>query len=120
MTKTEYMEQVCKAAGLQYDLWGKFPAYVHLDVTLSTDRQGKDGVDFNIYTPELNHNRYGNFNDFVRFMDLCIKDGVAKVRKRILEDRLNGAKELRDNAADTIYDTQKELDKLLGETNDSC
>ena len=118
MTKTEYVKQVCKAAELQYDLWGKFPSYVHLEVTLSTDSCGKDGVKFNIYTPELHHNPYTDFNDFVRFMDLCIKGGDVKVRKRILKDKLRVAKKCRDDAADTICDTQKELDKLSGEGSD--
>ena len=118
MNKTEYVKQVCKAAELQYDLWGKFPSYVHLDVTLSTDSRGKDGVKFNIYTPELHHNPYTDFNDFVRFMDLCIKDGVVKVRKRILENTLRDARKRRDDTADTICDAQKELDKLSGEGSD--
>ena len=111
MTKKEFTEQANKAAGLQYDLWRKFPSYVHLDLTLSADKDG-DKIKFNIYTPELNHNNYSNIQDFVRFMECVIKDGVKNVRIRILEERLRNAKTNKEDAIDTICDTQKELDKL--------
>ena len=115
MTKKEFVEQAGKVARLQYDLWTKFPSYVHMDLTLSTDHQGKDKVKYNIYTPEINHNSYHDFRDFVRFMDKVIKDGVVSVRIQILEDRLKGAQEQRANAVDTIHDSQKELDKIREE-----
>ena len=115
MTKKEFTDKASKAAGLQYDLWKKFPSYVHMDLTLSTDRQGEDGVKYNIYTPELNHNAYDDFTDFVRFMDKVIMDGVSSVRIQILEDRLRRAQEQRADAIDVIHDAQKELDKIKEE-----
>ncbi len=115
MNKKDYMKSASKAAALQYDLWRKFPSYVHMDLTLSTDHQGKDSVKYNIYTPELNHNPYAEFNDFVRFMDKVIKDGVVSVRIKMLEDRLMRATDCCANDVDEIHDVQKELDKLKGE-----
>ena len=112
MTKKEFMEQANKAAGLQYDLWRKLPDYVHLDFTLSTDRNHKEGVKYNIYTPELSHNAYIDFRDFIRFMELVIKDGIVNVRTKILKEKLRLAKTAKADAIDTICDTQKELDKL--------
>lgn len=112
MTKKEFMEQASKAAGLQYELWRKFPNYVHLDLTLSTERDGKEGIKYNIYTPELNHNEHSDFRDFTCFMERVIKDGVVNVRVKILKEKLRLAKNAKADAIDTICDTQKELDKL--------
>ncbi len=115
MTKREYMNQASKAAGLQYDIYEKFPSYVHLDLTLSTEQKGKKHQRYNIYTPEINHNTYADFGDFVRFMDLLIKNGIVKVRIAILKQKLEQARETRVNAVDAIHDMQKELDILTEE-----
>ena len=115
MTKLEFMKQASKAAGLQYDLYEKFPNYVCSEVRLSTNREGEKHQCYNIYTPEINHNTYADFGDFVRFMDLLLKDGVVKVRIAILKQRLENAKETRVNAVDEIHDTQRELDVLTGD-----
>lgn len=112
MTKKEFMEQANKASGLQYDLWRKFPSYVHLDLTLSTNTEGKEHIKYNIYTPELSHNNYSDFRDFICFMERVIKDGVRNVRINLLKAKLDKAKSTKVDAIDTICETQKELDKL--------
>lgn len=112
MAKKEFMEQANKVAGLQYDLWRKFPNYVHLDLTLSTDGDGKEHIKYNIYTPELLHNNYSDFRDFICFMERVIKDGVVNVRISLLKAKLEKAKTTKADAIDVICDTQKELGKL--------
>ena len=112
MTKKEFTAKAHEAAGLQYDLWRKFPNYVHMDFTLSTDNKHKESVKYNIYTPELNHNYYSNFSEFVCFMERVIKDGVRNVHVNILKARLDKAKQTKADAIDVICETQKELDKL--------
>lgn len=112
MTKKEFIEQASKTASLQYDLWRKFPNYVHMDLTLSTDRDGKEGIKYNIYTPELCHNNYSDFRDFIYFMECVIKDGVINIRVKLLKAKLNKAKVSKADAIDTICEAQKELDKL--------
>ncbi len=51
MKRKEFMEQASKIAGLQYDLWRKFPHYVVTDLTLQTDQHGKvtPGDSFEIF-----------------------------------------------------------------------
>ena len=118
MTKKEYIEQAGKAAGLQYDLFQKFPRYVTMDLALSTDSQGehrgKQRARYNIYTPEINHNNYGDFNDFIRYMERLLSDGVIEVRMKMLQDRLSAAQETRVNAIDEIDDLKKDIEKLQG------
>ena len=113
MKRKEYIEKAKEAAGLQYDLWLKFPGYVHMDFTLSTSQKGEEEAKYNIYTPELSHNAYIDFRDFICFMERVIKDGVVKVRINLLKEKLRKAKTAKSNAMDVICESQKELDKLV-------
>jgi len=113
MNRKEFTENLTKAAGLQYDVWRKFPKYVHMDITLSTDYDTtKEKVKYNIYTPEINHNNYYEFSDFVRFLDSLIKDGVLNVNIRLLKTKLAAAQERRVDAIDIIAETKAKLEKL--------
>ena len=114
MTKKEFTEQARKAAGLQYDLYQKFPGYVVMDFALSTYSNGKQDVKYNIYTHETSHNAFTDFQDFVRFMELLIKDGLVDVKIKMLKAELERNQEVRINAIDAIADLKKELEKLSG------
>jgi len=114
MTRREFAEQVKLAAELQYDLYKKFPSYVHLELTLSTNNEGKQGVKYNIYTPETGHNAFVDFHDFIRFMELLIKDELVDVKTKRLEAKLKIAQKNRIDAIDEIADIKKELEKLKG------
>ncbi len=114
MTRKEFAEQIREVAELQYDLHKKFPNYVHFDVTLSTNDKGKQGIKYNIYTPETSHNSYADFHDFIRFMRLLIKDGLVDVKTKILLAKLESAQKNRIDAIDEIADIKKELEKLKG------
>ena len=112
MNRKEYIENLTKAAGLQYDIWRKFPSYVHMDVTLSTESNGKKKTQYNIYTPEINHNNYSEFNDFVRFLELLIRDGVVKVNISGLKAKLADAQRDKEDAIDIIAETKAKLEKI--------
>ena len=99
MTRKEYIENLTKVAGLQYDLWRKYPSYVHMDITLSTDKD-KEKVKYNVYTPEINHNNYSNLSDFVRFLEFLIRDGVLNVNINTLKTKLADAQRKKDDAMD--------------------
>jgi len=118
MNRKEFIENLTEAAGLQYDLWRKFPRYVHMDFTLSTDKD-QDKVKYNIYTPEINHNPHAEFNDFVRFMKLLIKDGVRNVNIGLLKTELAEARKRKIDAIDVIAETTAKLEKLdaMGESD---
>jgi len=111
MNRKEYIENLTIAAGLQYDVWRKFPKYVHMDFTLSTDN-GKEKIKYNIYTPEINHNNYSEINDFVRFLELLIRDGVLKVNVSNLKAKLADAQKSKEDAIDIIAETRAKLEKL--------
>ena len=112
MKRKEFMEQASKIAGLQYDLWRKFPHYVVTDLTLQTDQHGKESIKYNVHTPELSHNNHSCFEDFIRFMEDVIQNGVIDVRVRILKETLRNATTTKADAIETICETQKELDLL--------
>jgi len=112
MNRKELTENLAVLAGLQYDLYRKFPKYVSMDITLSTDHKGKERIKYNIYTPEVNHNNYSDFNDFVRFVKSLIKDGVVKVRVNCLKTTLSENQKIKEDAIDRIAEARAELEKL--------
>ena len=112
MNRKEYIENLTKAAGLQYDVWRKFPKYVHMDFTLSTGSNGKEQIKYNIYTPEINHNHFSEFCDFVRFLELLISDGVLKVNISNLKAKLADAQKSKEDAIDIIAETRAKLEKI--------
>ena len=112
MNRKEYIENITIAAGLQYDIWRKFPKYVHMDFTLSVDNNGKQKIKYNIYAPEINHNNFSEFNDFVRLLELLIRDGVLNVNISNLKEKLADAQKRKEDAIDIIAETRAKLEKL--------
>ncbi|KKM86008.1 hypothetical protein LCGC14_1283400 [marine sediment metagenome] len=110
-----YEKELAQVAILCGKLYKKYPAYVKFDFTLGTHHCGnllEPYVRYNIYTPEIHHNQYSDFNKFVAFIETILVDGVIDVRIGILEERLENAKESRAYSNEEIKEVERKLKKI--------
>ncbi len=108
----ELSSKLSKITKLVQKIYAKYPDYVHFDFTLSTERNGKKRTTYNIYTPELCHNKFYDFKRCCDFLEEIIADGVPEVRIRVLKQGLESAYSQKAHAEEKIKDKEAELKKL--------
>ena len=111
MNNTEKFAQIIP---LVEELYKKYPAYVSMTFTLGTNHHGnlhEPYVNYNIYTPELSHKRYTDFESFVAFIRLVLSDGVNNIRIDILEKQIKTAKANIESQERIIANCEKDLKK---------
>jgi len=82
--------------------------YVHFDITVgSSDIDKSEYVTYNIYTSSINHNRFNDKDDMIKFIDK-----ICKNPKQYNTISLEKAKErLRESLADIEYQ-KEEIEQL--------
>ncbi len=109
-----YVEQFAQIMPLVEKLYEKYPAYVNMTFTLGTNHNGnllEPYVNYNIYTPELKHNRFSDFESFVAFIKLVLSDGVNNIRVGILEKQIETAKASMESQKQIIARCEEDLKK---------
>ena len=111
-------KEVVEVHRLVERLYEKYPEYVVCSLTYSTNRQTGTTLPpekemlLNIYTPTINHNRFGNFEEFKCFVEQILADGIENVRIEILKDEIARRTQSKNDDIAIIERAQKELDKL--------
>ena len=110
-----YKEKLSQIAGLVEALYEKYPSYIHFDFVLSTNMDGNipaKTVRYNIYTPEIGHNQYADFDKFIAFIELLLSDGVESVAAKMLKKNLENQIVRKANAEEQIKTIQEKLKRL--------
>lgn len=110
-----YVEQFVEIIPLMEKLYEKYPAYVHMDFTLGTNMNSnipEPYIKYNIYTPEISHNSYSNFESFIAFIKLILSNGINNVRINILEKQIETAKANIISQEQIITRCKKDLEKV--------